>query len=191
MLAVHRKDKQCQEVTTESPAERRRKGTHCEPWQPRQGRRNGFSSVADCAAAAACVGCRGLEWGGRRRRAKSARPPVPAWGAPGRGRASEVLAGTRDDAGGRSRWLPRGRAPAGSARACAAAAEAPAGRERRPRGRVERRPCGRDFLFFFLFFGGSRCFQSLYGELWDRYGFCCSRRERMERIMDPAVRKKQ
>ena len=171
MLAVHRKDKQCQEVTTESPAERRRKGTHCEPWQPRQGRRNGFSSVADCAAAAACVGCRGLEWGGRRRRAKSARPPVPAWGAPGRGRASEVLAGTRDDAGGRSRWLPRGRAPAGSARACAAAAEAPAGRERRPRGRVERRPCGRDFLFF----GGSRCLQSLYGELWDRYGFCCSR----------------
>jgi len=78
---------------------------------------------------------------------------VPAWGAPGHGRASEVLAGTRDDAGGRSRWLPHGRAQAGSAEA-----EAPAGRERRPRGRVERRPCGRDFLFFSFFFWGESMF---------------------------------
>jgi len=126
MLAVHRKDKQCQEVTTESPTERR-KGTHCEPWQPRQGRRNGFSSVADCAAAAACVGCRGLEWGGRRRRAKSARPPVPAWGAPGRGRASEGLAGTRT-----TREAGRAGSPVGARRR--AVHGRARRRRRRPRG---------------------------------------------------------
>ncbi|XP_066342001.1 uncharacterized protein [Miscanthus floridulus] len=74
-----RKEEQREEVTTESPAERRRKGTRCEPGQPRRGRRNGFSSGADCAAGAACVGRRGLDWGGLRRRATSARPPVPAW----------------------------------------------------------------------------------------------------------------
>ncbi|CAD6231230.1 unnamed protein product [Miscanthus lutarioriparius] len=102
----------------ESPAERRRKGTRGVPGQRRRGQPKGFSSGAAYAAGAACVRRRGLDWGGLRPLATSVPRPVPAWA---------YRAVDRRDAEERSWWLPCGRTAV-----AAAAAEAPAGRERRP-----------------------------------------------------------
>jgi hypothetical protein len=111
VLTVNRKEEQCEEVTTGSPVERRRKGTHGVAGQQRQGWLKGFSSSAPPA------------------------PPVsPTYAAEGWSRegSGDWLHQPRDlcqrgrtgpwtgkrgfcrDAGGRLRWLLYGGAAVGS-----------------------------------------------------------------------------